>query len=351
MFTLNNKQKIVIIAMVTLVTFLLQVMTVAVSLSYHESPAYLYFIAIILSGYWYGRRGGIFMGILTSAMAFFHSYLYLPSINLFGIIFRSSFFIVLGGVVGYLTEKEHLERQIVQTSHMDLVKVLSSTLDAKDSYTEGHSFRVASIAKRTGDILKLPKEDIQILYEASLFHDIGKIGIDDAILKKSGSLTPQEFEKIRAHPELGVKILKQVEYFQKFIIAVRHHHERFDGKGYPEGLSGEKIPLIARIITIADAYDAMTSQRPYRKPLTCDEAIAAIKNGSGTQFDPAVVNAFLSIAHEFKQVKEFSTDVDPVCKMKVDTKLSLGYEYNGKKYYFCSESCGEEFIAHPRNYI
>ena len=291
------------------------------------------------------------MSILASAMAFFHSYLHLPAINLFDIIFRSSFFIIFGGVIGYLTEKERLERDIVQTSHMDLIKVLSSALDAKDPYTEGHSFRVASIAKRTGDILKLPKEDIHILYEACLFHDIGKIGIDDAILKKPGILTPQEFEKIKTHPELGVKILKQVEYFQKFIFAVRHHHERFDGKGYPEGLSGEKIPLLARIITLADAYDAMTSQRPYRKPLTHDQAIAAVKNGSGTQFDPAAVIAFLSVAVEFKQLKESSSDVDPVCKMKIDTKLSLGYEYNGKKYYFCSESCGEEFIAHPRNYI
>ncbi|MEW6607663.1 MAG: HD domain-containing phosphohydrolase [bacterium] len=177
----------------------------------------------------------------------------------------------------------------------DTVKALASTIDAKDPYTYGHSERVAEysveIAKRLGWSVQ-EQEEVQL---AGLLHDIGKIGIPDDILHKPGGLDDKEFEKIKLHPLKGSKIMEHISQLEKVLPGMKHHHERFSGGGYPDNLKGDEVPLIGRIICVADAYDAMTSNRAYRNKMTTQEALSRIKNASGTQFDPQVVEAFLKV--------------------------------------------------------
>ncbi|WP_044480255.1 HD-GYP domain-containing protein [Paenibacillus antibioticophila] len=166
---------------------------------------------------------------------------------------------------------------------------LAAALDARDPYTAGHSERVAEYAVRIGRLANLPEKEIQDLRKSALLHDIGKIGIKDAVLLKEGRLTEEEWDQIKQHPVLGEAILKQIEpvdAMASFLPGVRSHHERYDGAGYPDGLSGEDIPLFGRIIAVADAFDAMTSDRPYRKGMDEEKAIAILEEGGGTQWDP-----------------------------------------------------------------
>lgn len=166
---------------------------------------------------------------------------------------------------------------------------LAAALDARDPYTAGHSERVAEYAERIGKLANLPEREIQDLRKSALLHDIGKIGIKDAVLLKEGRLTEEEWEQVKQHPVMGEAILKQIEpadAMASFLPGVRSHHERYDGTGYPDGLAGEAIPLFGRIIAVADAFDAMTSDRPYRKGMGEERAIAILEQGGGTQWDP-----------------------------------------------------------------
>lgn len=166
---------------------------------------------------------------------------------------------------------------------------LAAALDARDPYTAGHSQRVAEYAVRIGRLANLPEGEIQNLRKSALLHDIGKIGIKDAVLLKEGRLTEEEWDQIKQHPVLGEAILKQIEpadAMASYLPGVRSHHERYDGAGYPDGLSGEDIPLFGRIIAVADAFDAMTSDRPYRKGMDEEKAIAILEEGGGAQWDP-----------------------------------------------------------------
>ncbi len=168
-------------------------------------------------------------------------------------------------------------------------------IDAKDRYTHGHSKRVSDVSIMIGRELKLSKEAEELLQYASDLHDIGKIGISEVIISKEGKLTVDEYEIIKTHPLVGETIIEPVPFLQDAKPVIRHHHERYDGYGYPDGLKGEEIPLLARIIHIADAYDAMTSDRPYRRALSHALAVQEIKKHSGSQFDPKVVEAFLRV--------------------------------------------------------
>jgi len=172
---------------------------------------------------------------------------------------------------------------------------LAAAIDARDHYTHGHSNNVANIATATARKLKLDKENVNNIYFASMLHDIGKIGIPDKVLLKRGKLTEKEFNVIKRHPIYGVKILKHIPRLSPIVPIIYHEHERYDGKGYVEGLRGKKIPVESRIIAVADAYEAMTSNRPYRKAMSKRKAIEEIKKNSGTQFDPKVVKAFLEV--------------------------------------------------------
>jgi len=177
-----------------------------------------------------------------------------------------------------------------------IVKGVIATLELKDPYTRGHSERVAeyavSLAKAAG---KVKTSDLNHFYYACLLHDIGKVNIPDSILTKSGKLTVEEYEVIKTHPVVGAKAIEDVEGIADNIAVVYHHHERWDGKGYPDGLVGEETPLVARITAIADAFDAMTSTRSYRPALPFEEAYKRVLDGSGTQFDPELVESFKNV--------------------------------------------------------
>ena len=177
----------------------------------------------------------------------------------------------------------------LETFYLEMVKTLARAVDSKDQYTHEHSDRASARARRVAASLQLPDQTARYIEYAALLHDIGKIGIDEAILLKPGKLTPEEYEEMKKHPIIGHQILAPVKYLGPVAQMVLYHQEWFDGRGYPEGLKGEEIPLGARIVAVIDAWDAMTSDRPYRKALAREVAVGELKRGAGTQFDPAIV--------------------------------------------------------------
>lgn len=182
----------------------------------------------------------------------------------------------------------------VETSYLQTVTALSNAVEAKDEYTRGHSERVAEFSNVIAEACNLSRQDKEYLRFAAVLHDVGKIGIGRVLLNKQCKLDVGEEAEIRTHPEKGVRILEPVNFLKPVISAIRHHHERFEGGGYPEGLRGKEIPLKARILSIADAWDAMLSTRPYRKALTFEEARDELLRCSGSHFDPELVNAFIT---------------------------------------------------------
>lgn len=192
----------------------------------------------------------------------------------------------------------------IQKHFLATVEALATALEYKDPYTEGHSKRVQKYSVFIAREMGLDSPEIENLKYAALLHDIGKIGIEDSILQKTMKLSEEEYSKIREHTSMGARLIGPVQLLIDKIPAVRHHHERWDGKGYPDGLTGEAIPLQARIIAVADAYDAMTSRRSYRDAMTSGKAISEILGNSGTQFDPAVVEIFKKIARRCPSMQD-----------------------------------------------
>ncbi len=179
--------------------------------------------------------------------------------------------------------------------YLETIRALAAAIDAKDPYTKGHSERVAEASIAIAQELNLSDRDIENIEYTALLHDIGKIGIKDKILSKKSSLTDQEFDKIKEHTIMGAKIIEPVDFLKNSYKAIYHHHERYNGKGYPDGIKSEGIPMLARIIAVADAYDAMGSDRPYRKKLNKDKILKELKDQSGKQFDPEAVKALISV--------------------------------------------------------
>lgn len=193
----------------------------------------------------------------------------------------------------------------LEKAYLDMVETLRFTVEAKDSYTRGHSDRVAEYSILIGEKVGLPEEQIKLLKIGGLFHDIGKIGIPDSILLKPEKLTDDEYSEIKNHPSIGAHILGAAEAFKNIVPIVKHHHEKFDGKGYPSGLQGEGIPYLARIAAIADTFDAMTSKRSYRNALDMQIVKDEIERCKGTQFDPQLSDVFLDILeNDFDKIKE-----------------------------------------------
>ena len=174
-----------------------------------------------------------------------------------------------------------------------MIESLARSLELRDYETEGHSRRVAELTVRLAQLMELPEERLIHIYRGALLHDIGKMAISDQVLLKAGKLTDEEFEMVRRHPQYAFDLLSPVEYLRPALNIPYCHHERFDGSGYPRGLKGEEIPLEARIFAVADVFDALTSNRPYRKRWTREKALAFIQEQRGKHFDPQVVDAFL----------------------------------------------------------
>ncbi|MBA4383947.1 MAG: hypothetical protein C0410_04370 [Anaerolinea sp.] len=218
----------------------------------------------------------------------------------FEIFAIGGFFLASAFIVGALSKQREtalkaradMNGQLNQT-YNETLRSLVKALDTRDSETGGHSERVTLIALSIAQQLNLDEKQIQQIHWGALLHDVGKIGIPDNILRKPGKLTDEEWEIMRSHPQTGYEMLKGIPFLCPALDVVLHHHERYDGAGYPSGLAGMDIPLSARIFAIADTFDAMTNDRPYRKAFSRDEAIAEINRCINKQFDPIVVDAFL----------------------------------------------------------
>ena len=190
----------------------------------------------------------------------------------------------------------------MRKAHIDIIKALAAALDAKDPCTRGHGDRIQRLSYILAEAMDLSGEEIETITYAGLLHDIGKIGVSEQVLNKPGKLTEDEMHQIQAHPEIGANMIKDVGFLRGVTDIIRHHHERYDGKGYPAGLAGESIPLGARILACADAFDAMTSDRVYRKALSFEEAKAELLRNSGTQFDPRVIAVFLQCEETIRPI-------------------------------------------------
>jgi HD-GYP domain-containing protein (c-di-GMP phosphodiesterase class II) len=203
--------------------------------------------------------------------------------------------IVISLILGKFTKKSF---------EKNMIKALLNMLEIHDEYTNDHSDNVAILARKLAIRLDLVKEDVERVYWAGITHDIGKIEISSEILNKKGKLTVEEFDKIKMHPVIGYEALSSLESLKDISEYVLHHHERIDGNGYPDGLKGDEIPYISKILTVADSWDAMTSERPYRKPLSLKNAVKQLRENTGTQFDSLIVNEFIKLLYSDKVIDE-----------------------------------------------
>lgn len=224
-----------------------------------------------------------------------------------------------------LDEKtREMERVTIQA-----IMTVANTVDAKDDYTKGHSLRVAAYSKLLAQRLGWSEEDIQNIYYVAMLHDVGKIGIPDAVLNKPFKLTDLEFRLIKGHTVMGAEILKDFKMFPNINVGAKYHHERYDGKGYPEGLKAESIPLVARVIGLVDSYDAMTSNRVYRRRLNDDIVMEELKKGKGSQWDPELVDIFVELIKEGALEKQWMLEEDmasPIFDSEKICGISMGSE-------------------------
>ena len=205
-------------------------------------------------------------------------------------------FQMLANQVGIAIENARLMEDLRQTFY-ETAEALAEAIEKRDPYTGGHTKRVLTYSMAAAGYMGLSPEEMEQLKLSAILHDIGKIGVEDRVLRKQASLNDEEFGLMKTHPRMGAEIMQHVEKLKYVIPGMKYHHERFDGKGYPEGLKGVEIPIIARIISVADTFDAMTSDRPYRKGLSDETAISELMKFSAIQFDPDVVKAFIE-AHK-----------------------------------------------------
>ena len=204
-----------------------------------------------------------------------------------------------------INKQLHDKNEELERAYLDTIGILRQTVEAKDPYTRGHSDRVSEYSVLIGKKLGLDEKTLHILKIGGLFHDIGKIGIPDSILLKESKLSDEEYSQIKNHPMIGVHMLGNAAIFTDILPIVKHHHERYDGRGYPSQLVGEDIPYVARIAAVADTFDAMTSKRSYRDSLPIDVVRAEIERCSGTQFDPNIAKVFLDIMdNDFDLIRE-----------------------------------------------
>jgi putative nucleotidyltransferase with HDIG domain len=219
-------------------------------------------------------------------------------LTLFGIVRRAS-----GTIV---TQQRALRRYTdeLETSYNRTIASLAAAVDARDASTERHSERVTELSVALGRWLGLDDGAIEQLRRGALLHDVGKIGVSDAILRKPAALTEAEWREMRRHPEIGYRILQSVSFLEDSLPVVLHHHERWDGSGYPHGLRGAEIPLLARLFAVIDAYDAITSDRPYRAGAAHEVAVERLQGDAGTHFDPAMIEAFVAMMQAHPELQK-----------------------------------------------
>jgi putative nucleotidyltransferase with HDIG domain len=226
---------------------------------------------------------------------------------------------ILHSMVNIKNEELNKTYRELQTRYMETIEALRLAVDAKDFYTRGHSDRVAFYALKLGEAFSLSSKELELLRISGIFHDIGKIGTTDDILLKVGKLTEKEYQEIKKHPIKGASILSAVSMFKEIVPVIQCHHERIDGKGYPMGLKGDQIPFLAKILAVADAFDAMTSDRLYRTKLGLDEAISQLIAGAGTQFDAEIIDKFIGLLNNYSELQKeiaYSFEPDDIQKLK-----------------------------------
>ncbi|MCM1989599.1 HD-GYP domain-containing protein [Oceanirhabdus seepicola] len=205
------------------------------------------------------------------------------------------------GVVEQVFDKEYIIKAVGTNNIVDSIRLIQSIIACKSQEVANHCIRVSILSSEIGKAYKLSERDMQDLFIASSMHDTGKIFIPNEILNKPSKLTKEEYEIIKTHSKNGYETLEKIEQFKDIAKFVLYHHERYDGKGYPHGVFGKEIPFISRIITIADAFDAMISLRPYKSPMSIDQAIKELKNNRNTQFDGDIVNVFIDLINKDEQ--------------------------------------------------
>ncbi len=254
-----------------------------------------FFIPTLLAGYVYDSRGGVIVAAISFALISLISFASFQNPADFIVregLLVGCFLVISGFLVGKLTEQ-------IKSAYFGTISALALAMESRDPYIYGHSARVAEISARIAKKLKLPKQEQDIIRIAGVLHDIGKFGIREDILRKSGALTSDEYDHIRQHPLIGASILSPLRLLKNVIPYIYYHHEHIDGSGYLRK-KGNKIPLGARILSVADAYEAMSSDRPYRKALSRDNIVRIFREKSGKQFDKTVVDALFRITDDLR---------------------------------------------------
>ena len=271
----------------------------------------LYSAPLVVAGLYFSKRIANLVGIVSWILGLLAEINYLNELQL---IYRYIAIAILFMIIRYLcilsyenrikisNQNKELEQKSKEQEHliMNILEAFTVAIEIKNIYLKGHSKKVAEISKSIATQLGLSADEIHKIYIAGLLHDIGKIGISEKILNKPSKLSKEEYAIIKEHVSMGAAIVSQVNEFKELVKFIKYHHERWDGQGYPQGLAGDEIPLGARIICVADSYDAMLSNRSYRNMFSHQEAIIEIKKCSGTQYDPRVVKVFVGMLNDRK---------------------------------------------------
>jgi HD-GYP domain-containing protein (c-di-GMP phosphodiesterase class II) len=258
---------------------------------------HLYYVAVVVTAMLWGPRLGVVAGLCCSALAEPGALALLGRVGDTnnGWVVRAAAMMLVGWVCGALARSLLRRVEELETLNRETIFAFVRAIDARDPYTARHSEKVAGYAVQLAEALGLPPVDCERIHLAGMLHDVGKLALERSVLHKAGALSDDEWRQVREHPALSAHIIGAVARFAMFVPGARHHHERYDGRGYPDGLAGPAIPYDARILAVADAYDAMTSDRSYRPALGHTEAVARLRAAAGTQFDPECVRVFATL--------------------------------------------------------
>lgn len=302
----HSRNKIIILASTIIVIALLHYLTPTEPHYFHKIHIVLrklYFLPPVMAAAWFGLRGAIIAALSVSLLFTLHAFLdwpgnYMEQANQVG---ELAGFWVAGLIPGWLFDRQRSLLLDLANANEETLLGLVAALDLREHNTRLHSQRVREYTELIADRLGVDEKMKREIGFGALLHDVGKIAVPDQILLKPGTLTDQEWKEMRKHPEAGYRIVKRIGFLKEAAEIVYAHHEQFDGSGYPRGIKNENIPLGARMFMVADVYDALTSKRPYRSPMTYEEATAEIEKLRGTHFDPVVVDIFMAIAPELLQ--------------------------------------------------